>query len=837
MLCSSSWTFFSFLLLFVRANWPVFDSSTIQIAGLFSDPENTSEPNLSSVQRRAMFKSAIILATQQSNLTIDWKTVQTGGNFITAFSKLCSLMIKSNIIGIIGPEYSREAHVIANFAQYIGIPAISYAATNPDLSDRSAYPTFYRTVPSDAFAAIAMIQLFIRYNWTSCVIIYQNDEFGSGGNDAIRNEFDKNGLLIVESIVFDLITTSIRGDLKEILLGSPSRIVILWVFEEYTPLILREAVEQDVVGPRFTWISRSKISFETFNQTSSDKLIGLLLLEPTSSQVIHEPYNFELFQSAIEIWQTYEPETYPQSNVIDDYALYTFDATWTLIQALTRLSDLNLEMTNSTSCYQHRFLNISSLFTRIDETDFLGVSGRIKFNPNTTDRVADGIYFLLQNIQPFQNGIGFIPVLQWTYANQWQTYTRADVIIWPGNTLEIPSGSAGLQGIHLNICMIESAPFTMSVEMNSTKSIGYIPDLLDILVEKSGFIPHIRLVSTNVTYNGLIQSVADGICDIAMGDITVTSNRRELADFSNSIFDNSLRIVIRQSSTVIDTNLFSYFRPFSRNLWLVILFSIILATILLCLIERKENDALKNKPLISSAAMSLWFSLGTMMGYGADFNVRTAAGRLLSIGLYMLSLVFVATYTANLTSDLTLAKTRDFITGIDDLQNGKIAFNRIGLVVGSAIVDYYLREISYGRRNFYACHTNDEAAEYLKNGTIDAIIADAAWAEYATSNIYCDLTTIGTDFSRSIFGIVMPKNWIYSKDLDIVILSLREAGVLDNLRKKWFQANVCENSDDTTNVSTRISLQSMTGLFFTFAVICVLSILLHISMKRFTFLV
>ena len=102
--------------------------------------------------------------------------------------------------------------------------------------------------------------------------------------------------------------------------------------------------------------------------------------------------------------------------------------------------------------------------------------------------------FLLRNIQPFQNGIGFILVFEWSSANHWQTYTRSDVIVCPGSSLQSPSGSAGLGGINLKIYVMESAPFTMFVpdlEPNSTKLIGYIPDLIDVLREQIGLVPQI----------------------------------------------------------------------------------------------------------------------------------------------------------------------------------------------------------------------------------------------------------------------------------------------------------------------------------------------------------
>ncbi|CAF1411350.1 unnamed protein product [Adineta steineri] len=80
--------------------------------------------------------------------------------------------------------------------------------------------------------------------------------------------------------------------------------------------------------------------------------------------------------------------------------------------------------------------------------------------------------------------------------------------------------------------------------------------------------------------------------------------------------------------------------------------------------------------------MGMWFSIGVIVEYGVDFHVRTAAGRLLTMSLYILSIVFVATYTANFTS--------------------------------------YLREISSGVKNYYPLNSRDEQYQSLSNGLIDA---------------------------------------------------------------------------------------------------------------------
>jgi ABC-type amino acid transport substrate-binding protein len=52
---------------------------------------------------------------------------------------------------------------------------------------------------------------------------------------------------------------------------------------------------------------------------------------------------------------------------------------------------------------------------------------------------------------------------------------------------------------------------------------------------------------------------------MVMDDVTITATRRQIVAFSNSIFDNSLRIIMRKSRNE-NVNLFSYLRTFTLGL-------------------------------------------------------------------------------------------------------------------------------------------------------------------------------------------------------------------------------------------------------------------------------
>ena len=829
---------------YASTSWASSIESNVQLLGIFPDAENTSEPTAFSVHSRAMFKAAIILS-QKYNMKFDgnyigWEIVQTGGDSITALSGTCEAVSTLDIIGIVGPAYSREAHLIAPFAGSVGIPDISHATTDPDLSDRNAYSNFYRTVSSDNAAAIAIGKLFIRYNWTTSVIVYQNDAYGSGGADILSQVFTDIGVTVRQSIIFDLATKTIRGDLKGLIAGSSTRIVILWADPVNTILVLQFALESDVLSPQYQWILSANIPLDSFDQPSQQKLVGMLTVEPVVGSVVNAPINTTLLNAAYNIWQQYEPETFPGVAHIDYYAVFAFDATWALILSLQQICSSSNSFdssctawSNSSYCFDRQFLNSELLLNSINNIAFLGVSGPVQFSVNTTDRIQ-GIYYVARNSQFNGTDLSFIPVLNYSDSNNWNAFNNKNKIVWTGNSSIPPTDRVILDGVVLRIAVLESPPFLMvTYEMdtngeNTTKFIGYMPDLITNLQSQMKFIPKLILVPSDRTYADVIQDVANGVYDMMIADVEITSERLEMVSFSSAIFDNSVSIVMRQTP-LAGIDMLSFLKPFTSYLWLVLFGTIVYSGVLICFLEREANEALRNRSISSLFFMSVWYGIGVIVGYGVDFHVRTAAGRLLTAGLYIVSIVFVATYTANLASYLTISKSGPLVAGLDDIKNGKLTFNRIGIRVGTEMEDFYLREISGGNRNYYSLKSFQQQYTSLINDAIDATFMDTGTAQYITNNIYCNLTIIGASFDQNSFGIVMPKQWLYIQDVDIAVLSLREAGILDGLRTKWFLNQICPGVDDPP---TAMDIGSMAGLFLTFAIISILSVLLFMWRTR-----
>ncbi|CAF1036144.1 unnamed protein product [Rotaria sp. Silwood1] len=361
----------------------------------------------STPQEHAMFMTAILLS-QQYNMTVNGKQFayrlehSNGRDVIETLYRTCMAITENKIIGIVGPAYSSEARLLARLCNRAGFPVIGYSTTDPELSDRNAYQTFYRTIPSDIITAQALLKLFQKYDWNSTNIIYQDDNYGEGGLQAIKKAFTDE-IKISQKIKYDLSTDHI-DDLRSQLEESPSRIVIVWADENVTTKIIQLALEAgDILAPSFLWIFTA---LHSKMQLKDKQLIGMLLIRPVTPQIFNVSTNTTLLKDAIDIWKNYDNQSYPGDETkIDGYALYAFDSAWLLILGFQEFCQRNsnncLSLVNTKHCFTTRLTNRDKLHQILKNISFLGVSGYVQFLENATDRLTrSGSHFIIDNLQP-----------------------------------------------------------------------------------------------------------------------------------------------------------------------------------------------------------------------------------------------------------------------------------------------------------------------------------------------------------------------------------------------------------------------------------------------------
>jgi ABC-type branched-subunit amino acid transport system substrate-binding protein len=451
-----------------RPMWPSFtDHSYIYLLGLFVNQRVSIFKHFFTGAEPAMFRAAIILS-QKLNKTANGKQFAyriehtSGRDVIETLDLTCHAILENEILGIVGPEYSSEAKTLSRFANRAGLPVIGYSTTDPELSNRHAYQTFYRLPPSDVITVYALLKLFQKYNWNSTNVIYQSDNYGEGGLRALTEVFNKK-INISRKIKYDLSTDEI-DDLQQQLEKSPSRIVVVWASVNVTTQIIQEALRAgNILAPRFLWILMSpNTTMLTADNQDVNQLSGMLMLRLVTSNLFDISIDTELLNNATDIWKEYDPESYPvDEKRIDTFALYAFDAAWLLILAIEKLCQQNpttcLSYENSSSCFTSQLVNHEDLNKIIQTMNFTGVSGYVQFQSNTTDRVGSTMAdYIIDNLQPLTKDSNKLQIVEVLRLNgtimdierdnepQWEELDAT--ISWPSHSPEPPTDYARLRG-------------------------------------------------------------------------------------------------------------------------------------------------------------------------------------------------------------------------------------------------------------------------------------------------------------------------------------------------------------------------------------------------------
>lgn len=97
--------------------------------------------------------------------------------------------------GVIGPSYSSISVQVAHLFRLFQIPQVSFDSTSYELSDKTRFEFFSRTVPHDLFQAKALIDIAKFMNWTYVSVVYSGDTYGTLGFQAVKQEAKKAGML------------------------------------------------------------------------------------------------------------------------------------------------------------------------------------------------------------------------------------------------------------------------------------------------------------------------------------------------------------------------------------------------------------------------------------------------------------------------------------------------------------------------------------------------------------------------------------------------------------------------------------------------------------------
>lgn len=140
---------------------------------------------------------------------------------------------------------------------------------------------------------------------------------------------------------------------------------------------------------------------------------------------------------------------------------------------------------------------------------------------------------------------------------------------------------------------------------------------------------------------------------------------------------------------------------------------------------------------------------------GAEENTVSTLGRLVLIIWLFVVLIINSSYTASLTSILTVQQLSSNIEGIDSLISRTDA---IGVQEGSFALNYLIDELNIAASRIIKLRNQEEYVDALTRGSADggvaAIVDELPYVELFLSSTNCEFRTVGQEFTKSGWGFV-----------------------------------------------------------------------------------
>ncbi|XP_051252468.1 extracellular calcium-sensing receptor-like isoform X2 [Dicentrarchus labrax] len=154
------------------------------------------------------------------------------------------------VLGVVGDSSSTRSIAISTVLGLYRVPMVSYFATCSCLSDRQKFPSFFRTIPSDAFQVRAMIQILNRFGWTWAGLLISDDDYGHHAARSFQSDLAQSGggcLAYLEILPWGYEQAELKR-IVDVMKKSTARVVIVFAHESHMINLMEEVVRQNVTG-------------------------------------------------------------------------------------------------------------------------------------------------------------------------------------------------------------------------------------------------------------------------------------------------------------------------------------------------------------------------------------------------------------------------------------------------------------------------------------------------------------------------------------------------------------------------------------------------------------
>ncbi|XP_058102141.1 glutamate receptor 2.7-like [Magnolia sinica] len=752
---------------------------------------------------------------------------------VGAASEALDLLKNLQVKAIIGPESSAQAKFVADLGSKSQVPILSFSATSPSLSS-SRNPYFIRTANDDLSQVKAIAAIVRAFGWREVVPIYEDTDYGRGIIPFLTDALQE----IDAKVPYRSMIPSSATDaqiLKELykLKTMTTRVFVVHMgFSGLGSHFFSKVKYARMMSEGYVWITTNGITDFLDSMASSviDSMHGVIGVKP------YVPKS-EKLNNFTRRWRRKILLENPriEKAELSIIGLWAYDTVQALAMAVEQVGAMKSHFRRPEANQNSNDLSSlgvsetgPELLHAILNTTFEGLSGKFHLIGR---QLPSSAFQIINVVGKGRSEIGFwtpvsglSKVLNET-SNKMYSGPMQDLlhVNWPGQSKTSPRGWViAPNGKKLRIGVPVENEFSeiLNVVNNSNGNVnatGFCIDVFDHVRKRLPYdLPYEFVRYENASrgsagnYNDLVYQVFLQKYDAVVADTTIIANRSKHVDFTLPYTESgvSMLVPIKDDKS---KNAWIFLKPLSRNLWLTSTAAFVVTGFVVWVLEHRINDDFRGPPAHQIGVM-FWFSFSTLV-FAHKEKVVSNLSRFVMIIWVFVVLILTSSYTASLTSMLTVRQLQPTVTDVKDLiRNGKtVGYKKdsfvLGLLKSWGFDDSKLRPLVTPEEY------NEALSKGIRNDGVAAIFDEIPYIKLLLGKYCGRYMMVGPTYKTDGFGFVFPKGSPWVRDFSQAILEVREGDEMVKIEQKWFgqQANCLDPSP--TDASNSLTLDSFWGLF------------------------
>lgn len=191
-------------------------------------------------------------------------------------------------------------------------------------------------------------------------------------------------------------------------------------------------------------------------------------------------------------------------------------------------------------------------------------------------------------------------------------------------------------------------------------------------------------------------------------------------------------------------------------------------------------------------------------------KLHSNLSRMAMVVWLFVSLVITQSYTASLTSMLTVRKLEPTVADIETLKNNNAI---VGYGKGAFVATYLEDVLGFKSSNIKSFSSPQEYAQALKTGEIAAGFLNGAYVKLFLAKYCKSFIVAGPTYKVGGFGFAFPRGSSMLADVNKALLDVFESGKLLQLEDSMIGSEKCVEVDSSGDEEVSLSLDSFWILF------------------------